>query len=242
MKCSQCGGEMGGGVPLRGVRRRKVRTSGILWKPCRRTRKQRSRRAGRLVPVAAMPLEHTLLNPGGAITPKPDVDVKPRPVAMVTPYCSQIDAPAANHIPAPDIRRAVEHEICDKPVRPQIAAEGVEHYEQPDTKAKPVGEVGAKPVYLKLRPDSYREPASPTGSLYVQSGVATSDPQKYSGQILCPIDQTPLTIVGSQHGAWICQQGHQFDLSDTVPASWYVLSLTLPQGPAGGDPLGNENL
>lgn len=188
------------------------------------------------------PFSGQLLNPDDSIRSKPHVDVKPRPVSQVTPYCSQIDAPTGNHVPAPDVRPPMTHEISSRPCASQITSPG-ENYQQPDVEAKALGsEPDAKPFYLKLKPDEDSPPVNPS-AIYIQSGIPQTDPQQYSGKILCPIDGSPLTIVGSQHGAWICSgQGHQWDLVNTAPTGAYIISPTLPLGPAGGDPLGNQNL
>jgi hypothetical protein len=132
--------------------------------------------------------------------------------SQVTPFRSQIEAPTGNH-------------------------------QQPDTEAKPlISEPDAKPFYLELAKRDELGPAVNPSSVYVKSGVFTTDPRKYSGQLACPIDGTPLALVGSQHGAWRCVgQGHQFDSVNTAPQSWYVCSPTLPAGPVS-DPLGNQNL
>ena len=191
------------------------------------------------------PFAGILLNPDGAVKAKPEpVDVKPRaiPTTQAVPFVSQIDAPQSNHIQAPDVRPIVTHEISSHLSASEIASGVVPHYEQPDTEAKALlSEPGAKPVYLRLKPDTLTPPVNPT-SIHITSGIFQTDPTKYSGQFACPIDGSPLVVVGSQHGAWVCQGlGHQWDVVDTAPKSWYVISPTLPQGRVS-DPLGNQNL
>jgi hypothetical protein len=189
------------------------------------------------------PFSGQLLNPDDAVQPKPHVDVKPRPVEMVTPYCSQIDAPSSNYVAPSDRRASVTLEVGSRPSASQITAPSG-NYQQPDVVAKALAEEpGAKPFYLRLKPDTDSMPADPQGAIYIQSGVFQTDPQQYSGKVLCPVDGSPLTIVGSQHGAWKCAAfGHQWDLVNTAPVGAYIISPTLPLGPAGGDPLGNQNL
>jgi hypothetical protein len=132
--------------------------------------------------------------------------------SAVTPFRSQISAPLGNH-------------------------------QQPDTEAKPLlGEPGAKPVYLKLKPDAVTPPVNPS-STYIESGTAASDPTQLSGQVVCPVDGSVMTIVGSMHGAWRCvAEGHQFDLANQAPQAYAAVYGTLPAGPASGDQSGIQNL
>jgi hypothetical protein len=189
------------------------------------------------------PFSGVLLNATGEIKPKPQEDVKPRaiPSTQVVPFVSQISAPGGNYT-APEDVRPVEREVGARPCCSAIVAP-TENHQQPDTEAKQaLATSDAKPVYLKLKRDEATPVTNPS-SIYITSGVPTSDPQKSSGKFACPIDGSPLTIVGSQHGAWICQGlGHQWDISNTAPVGVYVVSLTLPLGNAAGDSLGNQNL
>jgi hypothetical protein len=191
------------------------------------------------------PFAGILLNPEGAVKAKPEpVDVKPRaiPETQAVPFASQISAPVGNYVAPEDVRRVMTHEVVSRPSASQIVAPVGENHQQPDTEAKVLAsEPGAKPVYLKLKPDTLTPPVNPT-SIHITSGIFQTDPTKYSGQFACPIDGSPLVVVGSQHGAWVCQGlGHQWDVVDTAPKSWYVISPTLPQGRVS-DPLGNQNL
>lgn len=196
------------------------------------------------------PFAGILLNPDGAVKAKPEpVDVKPRaiPETQAVPFASQISAPVGNYVAPEDVPSVVTHEISSHPCASQIVAPVGENHQQPDTEAKALAsEPGAKPVYLRLKPDGEAQPANPYGAIYITSGIFQTDPWKYVGAVggfRCPIDGSPLTIVGSQHGAWVCQGlGHQWDIVDTAMKNWYVISPTLPQGSAKGDPLGNQNL
>src|ERR1700679_596910 len=103
------------------------------------------------------PFAGVLLNPSGAVKAKPEpVDVKPRAIAetQAVPFAPQISAPVGNYVAPEDVRHVVTHEISSHPCASQIAAPVGENHQQPDVEAKALlSESGAKPVYLKLKPD-----------------------------------------------------------------------------------------
>jgi hypothetical protein len=195
--------------------------------------------------MSTNPFAATLLNNDGALKPKPVVDVRPRAVSMATPYCSQIDAPSGNYIQAADIRPA-DTSCATAPCAPQIASERVVPYQQPDTLSKPqVGDAGANPVYLELVKRDELGPAANPTSVYIPSGSSPTDPTIQLSPPQCPIDNSPLKVVGSSRGMWICAGGHQWDVTDGFAATYFPTNnnvLNIPPGGPLGANTGVENL